>query len=320
MSIVDYQLHLSTGIKAALLAAKITQNVQQKLTDEFHQKKDKSPVTIADYASQAVICKTLHDQFPEVPIIGEEDSHELRQPEQAQLCSQAVAEIQAIGWDVSEEELCTWIDYGGANSYAPLFWTLDPIDGTKGFLRKDQYAISLALIENGKIKVGILVCPNLNGGQVLSAIEGSGAYLSSLKDPHTRQKISVSTVEHFANARLCESFESGHSAHDETAVLKEKLGIEAEPVRMDSQAKYAMVAQGLAEIYLRMPTRKDYREKIWDHAGGVLVVEEAGGQVTDISGKPLDFSQGHELSNNEGVLVTNKALHHRLEQALAKDV
>jgi 3'(2'), 5'-bisphosphate nucleotidase len=78
---------------------------------------------------------------------------------------------------------------------------------------------------------------------------------------------------------------------------------------MDSQAKYGIVARGDAEIYLRMPTRADYREKIWDHAAGALIVEEAGGTVTDILGRPLDFHQGRELSGNRGVVVTNGRSH-----------
>ena len=85
---------------------------------------------------------------------------------------------------------------------------------------------------------------------------------------------------------------------------------------MDSQAKYATVATGIADIYMRLPTRKDYREKIWDHAGGVIVVEEAGGTVTDVAGRPLDWTHGHELKENRGVIVTNGNLHARLVETL----
>ena len=74
---------------------------------------------------------------------------------------------------------------------------------------------------------------------------------------------------------------------------------------MDSQAKYAVVARGEADIYLRLPTRADYREKIWDHAAGHLIVAEAGGVVTDIAGRPLEFHHGRELTANRGVIVTN---------------
>ena len=77
-------------------------------------------------------------------------------------------------------------------------------------------------------------------------------------------------------------------------------------MRLDSQAKYAVVARGEAEAYLRLPTRADYREKIWDHAAGVLIVEEAGGTVTDITGRPLEFTHGRDLAANRGVIVTQR--------------
>src|SRR5690606_9137465 len=101
------------------------------------------------------------------------------------------------------------------------------------------------------------------------------------------------------------------------AQISDYLGITRPPCRLDSQAKYAVVARGEADIYLRLPTRRGYREKIWDHAGGVLVVEEAGGRVTDLFGKPLDFRLGHELSDNRGVLVTNGLIHDEVLAAIA---
>ena len=77
-----------------------------------------------------------------------------------------------------------------------------------------------------------------------------------------------------------------------------------------------VVARGEADIYLRLPTRADYREKIWDHAAGALIVTEAGGVVTDISGRPLEFHHGRELANNRGVIVTNGPLHSRVIEAI----
>jgi 3'(2'), 5'-bisphosphate nucleotidase len=92
---------------------------------------------------------------------------------------------------------------------------------------------------------------------------------------------------------------------------------------MDSQCKYAAVAGGDASIYLRLPTRADYEEKIWDHAAGYLIIREAGGQVSDIHGEPLDFSQGRTLSRNKGVVATNGKLHTpviaAIQQALASE-
>jgi 3'(2'), 5'-bisphosphate nucleotidase len=80
---------------------------------------------------------------------------------------------------------------------------------------------------------------------------------------------------------------------------------------MDSQAKYAVLAAGHGELYLRLlsPKQLDYREKIWDQAAGSLIVEEAGGRVTDLHGHPLDFSAGRELRNNRGILASNGLLH-----------
>ena len=108
---------------------------------------------------------------------------------------------------------------------------------------------------------------------------------------------------------MCESVESGHTKQDAAAEVVAKLGVTAEPVRMDSQCKYAAVAMGLAEVYLRLPTRPGYVERIWDHAAGVVVLEEAGGAVTDVEGRPLDFSRGRGLSENRGVIATNGPCH-----------
>ena len=86
---------------------------------------------------------------------------------------------------------------------------------------------------------------------------------------------------------------------------------------MDSQVKYGVVASGDAEIYLRLPTRVGYVEKIWDHAAGAIVVEEAGGRASDMYGAPLDFTQGRRLEKNRGVIVTNGAIHDRVIEAVS---
>jgi 3'(2'), 5'-bisphosphate nucleotidase len=112
--------------------------------------------------------------------------------------------------------------------------------------------------------------------------------------------------------------ESGHTSQSESERIAEMLGITTPPIRMDSQAKYATVARGEADIYLRLPTRKGYQENIWDHAGGVLLVEEAGGKVTDVHGRELDFSQGDQLTKNQGVIVTNGVLHDAVLAAYKK--
>src|SRR5690606_6751478 len=112
-----------------------------------------------------------------------------------------------------------------------------------------------------------------------------------------------------ADATFCESVEAGHSAHGDQAAIAEKLGITKPSVRMDSQAKYGSIARGAGDIYLRLPVKATYQEKIWDHAAGDLIVREAGGRVTDIHGKSLDFSVGRTLANNKGVVAAPAASH-----------
>ena len=94
-----------------------------------------------------------------------------------------------------------------------------------------------------------------------------------------------------------------------------RLGITEPPVRLDSQAKYATVASGEADVYLRLPTRADYREKVWDHAAGALIVAEAGGTVTDVDGR-RSTSAGATLAANRGVVATNGRLHRPILEAL----
>ena len=317
-----FETELQVALTAVEQACQLCRAVQTTITSEVLDKRDQSPVTIADFGSQAVICRSIGDNFPNDPIIAEEDSAALRWPENALFLSAVIDHVSRLGIVADTANVCGWIDRGAATNYSRRFWTLDPIDGTKGFLRKGQYAVSLALIIDSRIEVGVLGCPNLPvsadegapRGTLFYAVRGQGAFVRPLDSDAAPQSIRVSATTDPALARFCESVESGHSSHNESAAVAEKLGLTATPVRMDSQAKYATVARGFADAYLRLPTKTGYFEKVWDHAGGVVVVEEAGGRVTDINGKQLDFSRGRELKQNRGVIVTNGHLH---EQVLA---
>lgn len=315
----EHEKELKTGLAAVRQAAAACRAVQAAIAPDALEKKDKSPVTVADYASQALICRMLQQAFPGDPVIGEEGAAELRAPEGAAFLSRITEECSNVGVSASDEEICDWIDRGGLHEYRPRFWTLDPIDGTKGFLRKDQYAISLALIVDGQIQVGILGCPNMpldssqpdgQRGLLAWAVKGQGSFLQPLDDPESDPTtLRVSPTTEASDARFCESVESGHSSHGWSGQIATELGITREPFRIDSQCKYLAVAMGDADIYLRLPTRKGYEEKIWDHAGGVLVVKEAGGCVTDIHGNAPEFNHGSTLKKNEGMVVTNGRFH-----------
>ncbi len=319
-----YEAELRVGIQAVRAAARVCRSVQQRLaTAEALEKKDKSPVTVADFASQAIVCEQLMRALPDDPVVGEEGSEELRQSEQAALLEAVVREVggEAAG---DSRQILDWIDRGGADARGDRYWTLDPIDGTKGFLRGEQYAVALGLLEKGQVVVGILGCPNLDDGDggrgaLFAAVRGEGARALSLwGDDEGGRPVSVSTITSPAEARFCESVESGHSDQDQSARIASGLGITQEPFRIDSQCKYAAIARGEASIYLRMPTRKDYQEKIWDHAAGKLVVEEAGGRVTDVDGKPLDFTHGRTLDANCGVVATCGPIHDEVIEAVKR--
>lgn len=320
-----YQQELDWAIDAVRQAAAICRNVQRQITPDIMEKKDRSPVTIADFASQAAICRHLLAVASGDDIVAEEDATELRKPESAPFVARIENELRRVGIEPAGEDLWNWIDRGTSTGGDGRFWTLDPIDGTKGFISGRQYAIALALIVDGRIEVGVLGCPNLAvspeqnepAGVLLTAIRGAGAMIVPLDEDVMPAKITVSATQSPAEARFCESAESGHSSHSRSAQITERLNITRPALRLDSQAKYAEVARGAADIYFRLPTRKGYVEKIWDHAGGVLIVEEAGGVVTDIDGKPLEFQHGIGLSSNRGVLVTNGRFHEQVLEAVA---
>jgi 3'(2'), 5'-bisphosphate nucleotidase len=318
-----FENELRVAIEAVRTAARVCRSVQEKITPDVLQKDDRSPVTVADFASQAVICRAIGAAFPGDPIIGEEESSKLEQEENSPFLDRILAELRAVGIEATGKEACAWIDRASQKTYVPRFWTLDPIDGTKGFLRKEQYAISLALVIDGRIHVALLGCPNLpcdaadkTIGTLLYAIRGKGSWSWALDGGGDPQPVHASTISDPAKARFCESVEAAHTAQGLAAKVAAMLGIVREPLRLDSQAKYAVVARGEAEIYLRLPAKFGYKEKIWDHAGGVLIVEEAGGSVCDVTGKPLEFDHGHELLANRGVVAANRPLHPRVLEAL----
>ena len=330
-----YEREQFEAIQAVRQAVRLCLTVRAALKPEVLDKRDKSPVTVADFGSQAVICRALGIAFPDDPVIAEEDAEDLGRSGNTAVLDEVVGQVRALGLDAdrnrnpSAAEVCGWIDRGRSSQYRDRFWTIDPIDGTKGFLRNEQYAVALALIVAGQVVVAALSCPNLpidsalaaaSRGVIFAAVQGHGAIVVPLGQEEEYEPeflpVQVSQRTDPAVLRFCESVESGHSAHGDAAAIAARLGIVTPPVRMDSQAKYGIVARGEAEIYLRLPTRADYREKIWDHAAGALIVEEAGGTVTDIMGRPLDFRHGRELSANRGVIVTNGRCHARVLEAL----
>ncbi len=305
---------IAVAVRAVSAAMTLTRRAQGwLLAGDTLTKSDHSPVTVADFAVQAVVATILAEGLGGLALIGEEDAGDLRGDEGSGLLGGVTSLVaDALGLDVAPAEVLDAIALGDHDDTSGRVWTLDPIDGTKGFLRGDQFAIALALIDRGSVVLGVLGCPNLpnpegSRGALFVATAGScAAWYGEATDSTPVTVVHPATM---SQARFCESVEGGHSDQAAAARIAARLGITAEPYRIDSQCKYGAVARGDAAIYLRLPTRADYREKIWDHAAGAFVVEQAGGRVTDVDSAPLDFSHGRLLARNRGVVATDGSRH-----------
>lgn len=323
---------LNAALGAVADACVVTRRVQNSSEQTIQiLKGDKSPVTVADFAAQAIVNQRLHDVLGQALVVGEESADALRETGKEDLRHAVLDNVRAVWKDASIDAVVESIDRGNHDASAGSYWTLDPVDGTKGFLRGEQYAVSLAYIEDGKVSLGVLGCPNLSPdferpfsdpdprGLIYFATRGGGTQVTAADAP--LQKITIvkpDLPDATAKVRVCESVEAGHSKQDQSVQIIDALGGAGAPARLDSQCKYAVVARGQADAYLRLPTRADYHEKIWDHAAGMLVAMEAGMIVTDIAGVQLDFSRGTQLLDNRGIVCASPIFHERIIAAIAQ--
>lgn len=324
---------LDEAIETVAAACEIARAVQRDL-ERVRQitKDDRSPVTVADFAVQAIVHLGLAGNGDgALHIVGEESAAALRDPSQAAVLDAVVKAVATYRPGISRDEVLSAIDACDHDATGEAYWALDPVDGTKGFLRGQQYAIALARIERGKVVLGVMGCPNLPSdqsrpldvadatGSLYAAIRGQGAWeIETSKEAVVSSARRLRTASHTGLIRVCESVEAGHSKRDDTQRIVAELGGAGEPARLDSQCKYAVVARGQADAYLRLPTKKGYIEKVWDHAAGAIIATEAGAIVTDIIGSELDFACGPTLKNNRGIVCATRAVHERIIEAIEK--
>ncbi|VUC27122.1 unnamed protein product [Clonostachys rosea] len=324
---------------AVLRAALLTKKIQDKVSTVA--KGDKSPVTEADFAAQALMISALKEAFPTDEFVGEEDSQELRaNDELLQRVYDHVTEAEDVAnpetgskfpKPTSPKKMLSLIDRGGKGTGTPegRFWAMDPVDGTKTFLLGQQYAISLSLLENGKEVVGVLCCPNLkllNGrvveesvdkdglGIMLSAVKGQGVSVrflsrSSELPPATRLERLTGPTE-LKDLHIVDSRSSTALRHDVVEQLAGQFGASYPGTEVwSSHVRYASLILGGGDAQVRVPVRPGLPVYIWDHAGTQLIFTEAGGKITDLDGKPMDFGAGRQLSNNRGMVVAREAVH-----------
>lgn len=363
----NYAKELDVAVRVVHMACSLCQRVQEGLVsstsnDHVKSKDDDSLVTVADWGVQATVSLMLSESFSnqKVSIVAEEDVHTLSKSDSVGLLTAVVNTVneclaeapkyglqspkEALGTSQILEAISRCNSTGGRNG---RHWVLDPVDGTLGFVRGDQYAVALALIEEGKVVIGVLGCPNyprkkewLNHHQsyksmpkmsdtsdtwekgcVLYAQRGSGeAWMQPLihgNKKHTwsnsAQRVQVSAIDDPALATFCEPVEKANTNHSFTAGVAHSMGLKKQPLRVHSMVKYAAIARGDAEIFMKF-AQSGYKEKIWDHAAGVIIVEEAGGVVTDAGGHPLDFSRGLYLEGlDRGIVAcSGTTLHEKL--------
>jgi len=320
-----------SAIAAVREACAVTRAVQRDLcTGDVLRKDDRSPVTVADFAAQALIARRLAGVDPTVVVVGEESASMLRADDQTGLRRVMIERLRPLWPDVTVDDALAAIDIGSQEP-ARAFWTLDPIDGTKGFMRNGQYAISLAWIVDGRVEFGVLGCPNLSAdlarpfddpdphGLIVHARRGGGCWSIAADDPASVPRPVRYEPPPDGKLRLCESAASGHSDQLAVGRVVEALG-GARRYHLDSQAKYAVVARGQADIYLRMPVGPDDREYIWDHAPGEIIAVEAGARVSDMRGRPFDFGVGRRLERNRGILCASPEWHPRVVAAISAEL
>ncbi|HBP21657.1 MAG TPA: 3'(2'),5'-bisphosphate nucleotidase, partial [Planctomycetes bacterium] len=128
---------LAVALRAVQRAVRLTRRVQPKAQGDGPggvalDKDDQSPVTVADFGAQALVCATLAEAFPRDPVIGEESGDQLREAGNVALLARVTSEVRREVSEVDAGQVLRWIDRGGQREPAPRAWTLDPIDGTKG--------------------------------------------------------------------------------------------------------------------------------------------------------------------------------------------
>lgn len=358
-STAPYSKELEIASLTVQRAALVTRKLLVESIEKWSiDKSDHSPVTIADFAAQAMIIAAIHAVFPQDEFVGEEDSKALRQNPRLLQRTWDLVSTTHLDDDESEsrlytprskEEMLEAIDLGskGKCDGTRRTWTLDPVDGTATFMRGEQYAVVLALLEYGQEQVGVVGCPNLNleksGGVVREDVvedhDGYGCMLSTVKDGGDQgvsfRKMGrgallpsrkLPRVPQITDPRDLRFVDCSAAANSSNFALHRQIAAEiGAPSNPDlltnvwsAQMRYVSIAAGGCNALLKIPRKKHYRSNIWDHAGGMLIATVAGCKVTDLDGRPVDCSSGRRLEGCYGMVVAPPSIHPVLLKAARK--
>lgn len=297
-------------------------------------KTDSTPVTIADFAAQALIIHTIHAEYPDDNFVGEEDSQSLREnPTLLERTWELLCTIPPQYRPSSKDDMMRLIDLGAQGTCSPSTraWVLDPVDGTATFMNGQQYAVCLSLVENGHQKVGVLGGPNLcletgeiketvvdkdGYGYQVFAVAGEGAWQRRMHE-HADELLAASRLAPVkqitdpAEIRFIDSSCATSSNYEVHARVAERLGAPWPPHAdlWAAQLRYVAIAAGGCNVLLKVPRKASYRSKIWDHSGGMLIAQELGVKVTDLEGNSVDCGLGRTLAGCYGMIVAPESVH-----------
>ena len=313
----EYKTELAAAIAALQTAASISQSIISQSDKGAIAKDDLSPVTVADFAIQALLIARLGSAFPDDTFVGEEDASTLR----------SHPGLRARVWDefkgeiASPEEMCILIDRAGKSSPARgKTWVFDPIDGTATYVKGQLYAINIGLLQDGKQVLGAVACPNLGmepsaplldadvqqSGCILYAVRGHGAFRMPLEGGAARKLPGAQGGPiRFVTCAEGESALAGVHAD-----IAERLGASYPGTDLVAWVlRWATLALGLGNATVWVYKRRDRLAKAWDHAGAMLLFEETGGKVTDVRGKDIDLGTGRKLAGNFGFVAAAEEVH-----------
>ena len=243
-------IDFKTVYHIAVQAAATIMEVDSGNDFDIELKGDHSPLTAADKAAHAVIVQGLQKAYPTIPILSEE------------------------GRTIPYSQRCNW----------NRFWLVDPLDGTKEFIKKnDEFTVNIALIDHNRVVAGLVNVPAQN--VTFFGALGLGSW--KMKDSEPPQAIQVRQIP--ADGALMVVMSRSHPAPALVNYLESLTVGDALPV--GSSLKFCVVAEGKADLYPRLgPTME------WDTAAGHAVVEAAGGRVTQMDGTPLTYNKENLLN------------------------
>ncbi|KAK4670776.1 hypothetical protein QC764_611750 [Podospora pseudoanserina] len=349
-----HELNLALGLarQAALISRTVLSGfllTHQKSEVDSVTKSDFSPVTVADFAIQALLAGTLSKAFPDDGLVGEESADELRKDPRLLQKVAAVLKV-AKGWEARDENhVCDVIDLCKGEGKGRT-WVFDPIDGTKTFLKGQQYAINIALLAEGEGWRGreevmsVVACPLLDWtlgamgeatvindasvdktgkGAVIYCVKGHGVFVEPLfnkTDDEKPRRVpqhagQVTAIEELKSVTCWQSLDSGvDTMHERVA---ERLGMDFPGNDLLGWVnRWVCLALGLANTTIWVYKKRERKAKIWDHAGAMLLFKEVGGKITDVDGKDIDLTQGRLLGQNFGFLAAPQRVHELVLEAV----